>query len=242
MKPLPLLLTALLCTPLPVLAERRPAPMGQDARVRAVWYSASDVIRVDTNLRVNSAIELGRGERIEQVLLGDSEAFEVEVLSNRNTVSIKPVIAGATSNMTIYTSRRAIAFALTEGHSLTPTYRVALRYADASPKASNRPAGQRDTGFEYSGSGRGRPLLVWSDGRATFFEFRTGVRPSIFAVDGQGYELSVNSQTRGTIVRVPGTFESFTIRLDDEVICIRHVEGGVTVQPAILALLSAKEF
>lgn len=239
---LPLLLTLLLCLPLSAIAERRPAIMGQDARVRAVWYNASDVIRIDTNLRVNSAIELGRGERIEQVLLGDSEAFEVEVLSNRNTISIKPVIAGATSNMTIYTTRRAIAFALTEGRSQTPTYRVALRYADATPKTAARPAGQRDTGYEYAGSGPARPRAVWSDGRATYFEFRTGIRPSIFAVDAKGRELSVNSQTRGTIVRVPGTFESYTIRLGEAVICIRHVEGGVTVQPATLARLTAKEF
>lgn len=242
MKTISLLLAALLCLPLPALAERRPATMGQDARVRAVWYNASDVIRVDTNLRVNTAIELGSGERIEQVLLGDSESYEVEVLSNRSTISVKPVIAGATSNMTVYTSRRAIAFALTEGRSNTPTYRVALNYPDTAGKTKPRAPGQRDTGFEYSGSGRGRPLAVWSDGRATYFEFRPGVRPSIFAVDAKGYELGVNSQTRGNVVRVPGTFASFTIRLGDEVVCIRHVVGGVTAQPATVTLLAEKEF
>ncbi|APX26317.1 MULTISPECIES: TrbG/VirB9 family P-type conjugative transfer protein [Salipiger] len=240
-----LMFVALLLLPLPALAERAPQTMGQDARVRSVWYNPSDVIRVDTNLRTNTALELGRGERIEQVLLGDSEAFDVEVLSNRNTVSVKPVIGSAHSNMTIYTSRRAIAFVLTEGRSKTPTYRVAVKYPEDQPaRTSSTPKaiGTRDTGYEYAGGGQARPKAVWNDGHATYFEFRQGVRPSIFAVDGEGYELTVNSQTRGRVVRVGGVAEAFTIRIGDEVICIRHVAGGKTVDPFILRSLAGKEF
>lgn len=62
-----------------VAGEVAPASMGADARVRPVLYNPVDVIRLDTHLRVNTAIELGAGERIDPVLLGDSEAFEVEV-------------------------------------------------------------------------------------------------------------------------------------------------------------------
>src|SRR5690606_32778781 len=96
-------------------AEVAPASMGADARVRSVLYNPVDVIRLDTHLRVNTAIELGAGERIDSVLLGDSEAFEVEVLSNRTTVSVKPLIAGAETNMTIYTGPRTISLSISEG-------------------------------------------------------------------------------------------------------------------------------
>ncbi|OZA08971.1 MAG: hypothetical protein B7Y02_12185, partial [Rhodobacterales bacterium 17-64-5] len=100
---LPGLFLSLSIAAAPVLSEVAPTSMGADARVRSVLYSPVDVIRLDTQLRVNTAIELGTGERIDSVLLGDSEAFEVEVLSNRTTVSVKPKIAGAETNMTIYT-------------------------------------------------------------------------------------------------------------------------------------------
>ena len=96
-------------------AEVAPASMGADARVRSVLYNPVDVIRLDTHLRVNTAIELGAGERIDSVLLGDSEAFEVEVLSNRTTVSVKPLIPGAETNMTVYTGRRTISLSISEG-------------------------------------------------------------------------------------------------------------------------------
>jgi type IV secretion system protein VirB9 len=240
-----ILLAATCLLPLPAFAERAPQTMGEDARVRSVWYNASDVIRVDTTLRTNTAIELGKGERIEQVLLGDSEAFDVEVLSNRNTVSVKPVIASAHSNMTIYTSRRTIAFVLTEGRSKTPTYRVALRYPDDRPArtaSAPKAAGVRDTGYEYAGGGQARPLAVWNDGRATYFEFRQGVRPSIFAVDSKGYELSVNSQTRNTIVRIGGVRDTFTVRIGEQVICIRRAQGGRTADQSIVRSLAQKEF
>ena len=118
---LPGLLVSSLALALPAFAEVAPASMGADARVRSVLYSPVDVIRLDTQLRVNTAIELGAGERIDSVLLGDSEAFEVEVLSNRTTVSIKPVIGGAETNMTIYTGRRTITLAISEGRSQNPT-------------------------------------------------------------------------------------------------------------------------
>jgi type IV secretion system protein VirB9 len=48
-----------MATASPIFAETAPASMGADARVRAVLYNPVDVIRLDTTLRVNTAIELG---------------------------------------------------------------------------------------------------------------------------------------------------------------------------------------
>ena len=124
-------------------AEVAPASMGADARVRSVLYNPVDVIRLDTHLRVNTAIELGAGERIDSVLLGDSEAFEVEVLSNRTTVSVKPLIAGAETNMTIYTGRRTISLSISEGRSRNPTYRLVLRYPETGTSRAARSTGGR---------------------------------------------------------------------------------------------------
>ena len=229
----------------PALAERAPKSAGADARVRTVMYNEVDVIRIDTQLRVNTAIELGNGERISQVLLGDSESYEVEVLSNRNTISIKPVIAKAHSNMTVYTNRRAIAFYLTEGASKTPTYRVTVQYPDerrARTVAAAGTPGSRDTGYSYSGSGEFRPVRVWNDGRNTFFEFSGQTRPSIFGVNAKGFEVTTNSTTRGSIVKVTGLQSEYSIRVGDEVICIKRIEGGTVYEAHTVAALQTREF
>lgn len=226
----------------PALAERVPNTMGADSRVRHVAYNHTDVIRVDTHLRVNTAIELGNGERITQVLLGDSESFEVEVLSNRQTISIKPVIARASSNMTVYTNRRAIAFYLTEGRSSRHTFRVVVKFPDTSPKRTVKPTGTRDTGYQYAGKANFRPVRVWNDGRNTFFEFRNNTRPSIFRVNGAGFETTTNSVSRGRVVRVSGVHKEYSIRIGDEVICIQRTVGGTVSSQSTVAALAGKEF
>lgn len=234
--------TVWLLLPCGVVAERAPQTMGQDARVRDVLYAASDVIQVDTNLRVNTAIELGAGERINQVLLGDSESFEVEVLSNRNTISVKPVVSGAATNMTIYTGRRVISFFLTEGRTQTPTFRVVVTFPADVPVATARPAGGRDLGYQLSGDSEIRPIRVWNDGTSTFFEFSSDIRPSIFGLNAEGFEITQNSQTRGSVVRVEGIRPAYTIRIGAEYICIRRVAGGIATADTALAALLALEF
>ncbi|MEQ8922491.1 MAG: TrbG/VirB9 family P-type conjugative transfer protein [Marinovum algicola] len=240
-----LILTAVTAAALmttPAFAERAPVTMGQDARVRHVTFNASDVIRIDTHLRVNTSIELGPGERINQVLIGDSVSFEVEVLSNRNVVSIKPVEARTATNMTIYTNRRAVAFSLTEGRSKTHSFRVVVNFPEDRPKHRQLTGGRRDLGYQYAGSGDLRPLRVWNDGRSTFFEFRPGLRPSIFGLNGKGYEITLNSQTRGEIVRVPGIRDAYTIRMGETFVCITRDTGGFTDEPATVAALRQREF
>lgn len=226
----------------PVLAERAPHSMGADGRVQHVNYSPTDVIRIDTHLRVNTAIELGQGERISQVLLGDSESFEVEVLSNRHTVSIKPVVAGAASNMTIYTNRRAISFVLTEGRSRTQTFRVVVEYPDERRAPSVVASGVRDVGYQFAGDAAFRPVRVWNNGRQTFFEMPSDVRPSVFGINGQGFETTLNSTTQGRVIKVAGVQTEFAVRIGEEVICIRRIAGGATNDQAVLQSLISGEF
>ena len=237
-------LTVASLAPAPAMAERTPNTMGQDARVRHVTYSPSDVIRVDTNLRVNTAFEMGAGERINQVLLGDSESFEVEVLSNRNTISIKPVISGARTNMTIYTNRRVVAIYLTEGRSSRPTFRVVVVYPDdRRPKTPKRPGGVRDNGYQItSGSGQIRPVRIWNDGTSTFFEFRRAVRPSIFGLNSSGYEVTQNSATRANVIRLNGIRSDYAIRLGDDVVCVRRIAGGLVTSKGQIDAFRAREF
>ena len=240
---LPGLLLGLSFVAAPTFAEMAPTSMGADARVRSVLYSPVDVIRLDTQLRVNTAIELGAGERIDSVLLGDSEAFEVEVLSNRTTISVKPVIAGAETNMTIYTGRRTITLAISEGRSRAPTYRLVLRYPETSPaRSAPVPASSRDIGYAWSGDEGLKPVRIWNDGQATFFAFPPDIRPSVFGVDATGREVTLNSGTSGSVVRVPGLRSEYSVRIGTQVLCIEHEDGGVTTDRAEIARLQAWEF
>lgn len=225
-------------------AERTGQGAGRDARVRFVVYNPVDVVRVDTSLLVNTAIELGRGERVRSVLLGDSESFEVDVLSSGDVISVKPVIAGAFTNLTVYTNRRTYYFSLTVGRSQVPTFRLAFNYPDDQPRqTSNAPktAVFRNVGYQVSGQGELRPRRIWNDGTHTYFEFAGSVRPSIFAATLDGRERTTNSTTRGSVVRVSGVGRNYTIRLGDAHACVRLSENPRIANDGLNSRLAAIE-
>lgn len=228
----------------PVYAERLPSRAGPDARIQVVNFHASDVVRINTALVTNTAVEFDRGESVRSVLVGDSESFEVHVLSSANVISIKPIVARAATNMTVYTDRRSYSFYMTEG-SGQPPFRVMFNYPEAR-RQSAAPAPNyglaRDMAYQWRGNAPEiLPVRVWNNGEATFFEFRGETLPSIFAVDSRGNERSVNSTTMGNVVRVRGTGTEFTLRYGDAWLCIRRVEGQQVFDAALIRDLAAKE-
>ena len=68
------------------------------------------------------------------------------------------------------------------------------------------------------------------------------MRPSIFGLNAQGYEITQNSQTRGAVVRVTGVRDAYTIRMGDKYICITRETGGVMTEAAAVAALRGREF
>ena len=61
-------------------------------------------------------------------------------------------------------------------------------------------------------------------------------------MDATGREVTLNSGTRGSIVRVSGLRAAYSIRIGSQVLCIERVDGGVTFDPALLAKLQGWEF
>lgn len=54
--------------------------------------------------------------------------------------------------------------------------------------------------------------------------------------------MTLNSGTRGSIVRVPGLRSAYSIRIGTQVLCIEREEGGMATDPALLAKLQGWEF
>ncbi|WP_179209188.1 TrbG/VirB9 family P-type conjugative transfer protein [Haematobacter genomosp. 1] len=213
--------------------------------MQTVSFHDTDVVRINTGLVTNTAVEFARGEAIRSVLVGDSESYEIDVLSSGNVISIKPLIGQAATNMTVYTDRRTYSFFLSEGTG-RPPFRVSFVYPGETRRAATSAAPDllraRDVAYQWKGQAADiRPLRVWNNGEATFFEFAGATVPSIFGVDGAGKERSVNPTTRGNVVRVRGLGHEFTLRHGDEVICIRRVQGTPIRDPQLVQALALRE-
>lgn len=228
----PLLLLALVALPFLALAETTPRPFAEDPRIRHFSYDPHEVYRLDTFMRFITSIEFAPGENIESVQVGDSESWQIVRLDRGDVLSVKPLIEGAYTNMTVYTDRRAYTFELRarRGSPGSPNlnYRVSFRYpgeeAARAQTAADKAARPRD--YDYYSAGLVpsiQPLRVYDDGRRTYFTFPEGTRrPAIFAVDETGRETIVNVRHDEDASIVDRVASRWTVRIGEDELCVAH--------------------
>jgi type IV secretion system protein VirB9 len=122
--PFTILAVALLLLTEKSSAEVAPSPGSRDVRVTYATYHEGQVYRIRTRLKTVTLIELGDGERIQSVAIGDLESFKVDKLERPNLFIIKPVVAGAATNVTVETNRHMYFLYVQEVSRGEPMYSV----------------------------------------------------------------------------------------------------------------------
>ncbi|WP_134681472.1 TrbG/VirB9 family P-type conjugative transfer protein [Paracoccus ravus] len=221
------LLTAL---PFTSAAEVRPKAGPRDARVTYANFVEGQVYHVSTRIRNITLIELGQGEEIRSVAAGDLESFQIDKLEGANVFTIKPVIEGASTNVTVETNRRFYFLQVSESRA-TPNWSVKFNapgggrrnraapnvrpLPTAPPKKMRYAVSQGTSGAEFA------PVGVSDDGKKTYFQIPPGApMPSLFRVDAKGREYSVNSHTKGEIITVAARSARWVLRYGDDYICV----------------------
>jgi len=221
-------------TALPALSEAAPKPGSHDARVTYATYQEGQVYRINTRLRNVTLVELGIGEQIQSIAIGDLESFKIDKLERANLFIIKPVVAGATTNLTVETQRNIYFLQVTEGGRGTPNYSVKFTVPGSTRAAipgSEIPASLPMT-YKVMKKGRAlpgfAPVSISDDGRKTTFVIPPGApMPTIFRADAKGQEYSVNSSVRGTTITVSTRSERWVLRYGEDYVCVT-AEPGVS--------------
>lgn len=209
-----------------------------DYRLRHVDYTERQVYHIDAQVGVATHLKFSDDEVFEKWYSGDSEAF---LLTNhKNYVSIKPVTKHAKTNMLILTNKRAynLYVHIHQHTSKRGTYGVHFQYPEEEAKEAEKlalleeskrlldPSKQIKRNKKYVGAGSKfiRPTEVFDNGTHTYFYFpeKTDM-PSIFRVRRDNKELLTNPTTIGNWRVVPRVQREWTLRLGDDVICIRNL-------------------
>lgn len=222
-------------TALPALAETAPKAGSRDARVTYATYQEGQVYRVSTRLRTVTLIELGDGERIQSIAIGDLESFKIDKLERANLFIIKPVVAGASTNLTVETQRNIYFLQVSEGGRAGPHYSVKFTLPETGRAAKTRaliPAAQPMT---YRVLKKGKrlpgfaPVSISDDGRKTHFVIPPDAPvPTIFRADAKGREYSANAAVHGTTITVSARSERWVLRYGDDFVCITAETGSQT--------------
>lgn len=240
----PLLLCCLACA-LPSSGTATQLPHqhdGGDARILHFHYRENEVYQIDLNFRFITQVQFAKGETIRALQIGDSVSFQVTPLKRGDIFTVKPLIEDARTNLNIITNKRTYTFYLRalpneeyEARDGT-NFRISFEYpADAKRRASfvaltsgTRATGHKwNTAYQLSGRADFAPLEVYDDGVNTWIRYdKAARRPAVFRTDDKGRESLVNHTAHPNhVVQLHGLSDFWSLRIGDELVCIRRTPG-----------------
>lgn len=212
-----------------LLAMAMEQPAQADDRLVAHPFSADEVVRIDGKAGVQATIAFGDGEAIENVAVGNSQAWQITPNKRADLLFVKPLDDTARTNMTVVTSRHTYFFDLVAAPRGRPLYMLRFTYRD-EPRAPDAPApglsaeelaiaagspaaapadpAQLNFAWKQTGAPRLLPARVYDDGTATYLAWpEKAAIPAILVHNEKGDEGPVNYAVRGStivIAEVPG--------------------------------------
>ena len=217
-----ILLAALIATP----------ALARDPRIATRFYNPNEIVTVHGHTGIQSTIQFGADEHIDNIAVGDSANWQVTPNKHASLVFVKPMQTTARTNMTVVTDRRTYLFDLVAGLGKAPVYVLRFTYppepepvvttapppaVDALPSSADKapeptPA-DLNFGWATTGAKQLLPLRVFDDGKATWLTWaRDATLPAILLREPNGQEGPVNYRVQGDYVVVDGVPAQLVLR------------------------------
>ena len=163
-------------------------------------------------------IALAPDERIQNVALGDSGAWQVVTSQSGNMLFVRPTRDGVSTNMTVITSARFYAFDLVPVAYGSPPYEVRFNYpAEVASNAlgvSNE-MGEPVAKYRLSGTKALWPDAISDDGAKTYIDWPADMPlPAAFFIDEYGRERLANGNMRGGLYVIDSVHQELLFRID----------------------------
>lgn len=212
----------------------------EDPRLVSRQYDESQVVLVEGRANVQTTIRFGDDELIENVAIGDSQAWQVTPNKRANLLFVKPLADKAATNMTVITNLHTYLFDLVANPGAeAPLYVLSFTYPEPvepvapgtapaeGPNAVELAAAEQpetivdpaELNFAWSKSGNRKlfPARIYDDGSATFLAWPAGEPvPAILMKDAEGTEGPVNFAVRGDVIVIDGVPRELVLRSGKE--------------------------
>lgn len=226
-----------------LLATAASPALAADARLVERLYDPDTVVRIEGRPNVQATIRFENDEHIENVAIGDSQAWQVTPNRRANLLFVKPLSERAATNMTVVTDKRTYLFDLVSSPAnRTPLYVLSFAYPDEPEDVQQAEGGAAPANaptdielaaatdpytvvdpaeLNYAWSTRGEakllPASIYDDGTATFLTWPAGTAlPAILIKDHKGAEGPVNYAVRGDVIVVEGVPREIVLRSGED--------------------------
>ena len=105
-----------------------------DNRIKTLVYVPDKIVQIIGKSDIQSTIEFGPDERIENVAVGDSSKWQITPNHRASMLFVKPLAPRSRTNMTVVTDQRTYMFDLVAGDKwTTPLYVLKFSYPNDKP-------------------------------------------------------------------------------------------------------------
>jgi type IV secretion system protein VirB9 len=226
------------------------AAAATDSRIRTLSYDANQIVRILGKPGIQSTIEFAPDERIENVAVGDSAAWQITPNRRASLLFVKPLNARSRTNMTVVTDRRTYMFDLVAGErSSTPVYALKFSYPNEKKADAARPAQQQAVGsgsaqqatltaeklhFDWKSKGSDKllPARVFDDGSSLYLAWdRENPLPAILTQSEDRKEGPVNYRISGEYIVISPIPQNLVLRYGKRVATLWATRRIMPQQP-----------
>lgn len=229
-----------------------------DKRIRTLAYAPDQIVQILGKSGIQSTIEFSPDERIENVAVGDSSAWQITPNRRASLLFVKPLAARSRTNMTVVTDRRTYMFDLVAGDKwTTAVYALKFSYpndkpaeaAQAAPQAAatTAPAEQPATmtadklHFDWNKKGYAKllPNRVFDDGASVYLAWtKETPLPAILTVSEDRKEGPVNYRMSGEYIVISPIPANLVLRYGSKYAMLwpsRQIVPAQQARPAAMA-------
>ena len=184
-----------------------------DNRIQTLVYDPDSIVRIVGRLGIQSTVEFNSDERIENVAVGDSSAWQITPNKRASLLFLKPVLQATKTNMTVVTDRHIYMFDLVAGTTdSSPVYALKFLYPDSQSVVTRTtvkvPEGpppfapdRLNFGWQMKGANRLLPARAFDDGKSLYLSWnRDAQLPAILTLSNEGREGPLNYRTSGDYI------------------------------------------
>lgn len=182
-----------------------------DRRIQLLTYDPDQIVTLPVSPGFASVVELNEDERVENVVVGNSAAWQVTANRRGDRIIVKPLGGAGPSNLIVLTGSRRYVFVL-DPYGDT-SFIMRFRYPQAVQAAAVATAAAgAPLGYRFRGNKGLYPLAMSDDGRRTTIRWsEQNVLPAIFAMTGRKEQL-VNGRMVGNDYVIEGAAPRYRFR------------------------------
>ncbi len=216
-----LLTAALAAVASPLAAQERPQPGPGDPRIQSIEFKADTVFQLQGAPGYAVTVELSPDEQVENVAVGDSNAWQVTANHRGDLLFVKTLQAVPT-NMIVVTNVRFYNFELVPASPEQIAYTVRFHYPapsdSATGSADDAPSANGHGRYKLGGDKALRPSAISDDGRHTYISWpRDRSLPAVYALNEAGKETLVNGMMRDDVFVIDSVSQRLVFRMDKRI-------------------------